>query len=107
METYEDFDKLARAALRAQNVLVSTYYGKHETTREPLTPRYYVKANGQGLPPDGLQVGRPTPAEAVDAIVRMVKGHKRAQQEERLARDRAKRLQTYTLEELEQSLKAH
>ena len=77
MQAYDDFDQLARAALSAFPVNVATFYGRRDTATVSPVARYYVSANGQGLPAAGLTVGRTGAADAVDAMVRMLKAARR------------------------------
>ena len=91
MQAYDDFDQLARAALSPFPVNVATFYGRRDTATVSPEARYYVSANGQGLPPAGFTVGRTSAAEAVDAMVRLLKSARReaAQLRENQARARA------------------
>ena len=91
MQAYDDFARLARTALAGFKLNIGTFYGCRDTATVTSVARFYVSANGQGLPANGFTVGRTTAAEAVDALVRMLKAHRREEARLRDERDRAKR----------------
>ena len=93
MQAFQDFKLLAHAALRSFNVNVGCYYGSRGTATASGVELYYVSVSGQGLPLHGFQVGRESGTAAIDAVVRMIKAHRREAQQAQLDRDRARRAQ--------------
>ena len=91
MNDFPAFRLLAHAALRRFNVVIGCYYGSRDTTTMDGIDRYYIAANGQGLPAAGVEVRGETATAAVDAMVRMLKARQRQADEEYQERERAKR----------------
>ena len=91
MQAFQDFKLLAHAALRSFNVNISCYYGSRGTATASGVDRFYVAVNGQGLPPDGFEVGRESGTAAIEAVILMIKAQRREAEQEQIYRDRGRR----------------
>ena len=91
MQAFFDFKLLAHAALRSFNVNIECYYGSRGTATASGVDCFYVSVNGQGLPPGGFEEGRESGTAAIDAVVRMIKAHRREAEQAQIDRDRARR----------------
>ena len=96
MEDFYEFDRNARQALAKFPVNVGTFYGYRETATVTGNMRFYVSVKGQGLPADGLTVGRICPSDAVKGMVSRLKQYQEDQHRINDARDRARRQQPLT-----------
>ena len=90
MEDFYEFDRNARQALAKFPVNVGTFYGYRETATVTGDMRFYVSVKGQGLPADGLTVGRVCPSDAVRGMVSRLTRYREDQHQMRDAAARAR-----------------